>query len=145
MKEKRFFACAFAISALLFGAVACQQETADISSAHDPEAPAAVETPSTPPVSGPGDPTVEVTLSDSKIEMPATLQAGAQNISVSNEGQTALNFSIEGENLDNEFATPLQPGETRSMLVDLKPGTYTVTTGSGDPSQSANTLQITVQ
>ncbi|HEY5610219.1 MAG TPA: hypothetical protein VIL97_03350 [Thermoanaerobaculia bacterium] len=140
MKLKRLIPYAFSLMVLILGA--CQREASSISSADEPAAPSApsLQTPATPPLSGPGETTVEVTITDRNIEMPATLKAGPQNFSVSNDGEAEHNFEITGVNLDNEFATPLQPGETRSMLVDLKPGTYTVRSGDG-----GLTLQLTVQ
>lgn len=65
-------------------------------------------------------------LTEFAIDMPASLPAGPTTFEVTNDGTIEHNFEIEGEGIEEVFETNLQPGETRTMEVDLAPGTYKV-------------------
>jgi outer membrane protein assembly factor BamB len=69
---------------------------------------------------------VEVTETDGRIDMPDELPAGVTAFIVTNDGPSVHNFQIANEELNNVFAMDLQPGETRTMVVDLEPGVYRV-------------------
>ncbi|MEW6750115.1 MAG: hypothetical protein AB1505_03960 [Candidatus Latescibacterota bacterium] len=74
---------------------------------------------------GPGN-TVEVELTDFTIEMPASVPAGPVEFVVTNTGNVEHNFEIEGQGIEEEFGSDLQPGEMKTMRLDLEPGTYEV-------------------
>ncbi len=80
---------------------------------------------STPEAGARGEP-VEVRLSEYKIEMPSSLPAGRTTLEVANVGQAVHNFEIEGNGLEKKFETNLQPGQSETMRVELKPGSYEV-------------------
>ena len=69
--------------------------------------------------------TIEVKLSEYKIEMPKTVPAGGTTFKVSNTGKEMHNFEIEGNGIEKRVGK-LNPGETKTLLVELKPGTYEV-------------------
>lgn len=70
--------------------------------------------------------TVQVELTQDAIQMPNTIKAGPTTFVVRNSGEQVHSFRIEGEGIDGTIGAPLAPGETREMVVDLKPGTYRV-------------------
>lgn len=69
---------------------------------------------------------VEVTLTDFRIDMPSTLPAGPTTFRITNAGKSEHNFEVEGEGIETELAQNLQPGESGTLEVDLRPGTYHV-------------------
>jgi len=69
--------------------------------------------------------TIEVKLSEYKIEMPKTVPVGSTTFKVSNTGKEMDNFEIEGNGIEKRVGN-LNPGETKTLLVALKPGTYEV-------------------
>ena len=68
---------------------------------------------------------LEVKLSEYKIEMPKTVPAGGTTFKVSNTGKEMHNFEIEGNGIEKRVGK-LNPGETKTLLVELKPGKYEV-------------------
>jgi plastocyanin len=79
-----------------------------------------------------GAATVEVRLHGRTIEMPATLPPGETTFVVTNTGEHEHNFEIEGQGIEEELESNLQPGESGELTVDLRPGTYTVYCPVGD-------------
>ncbi|HUO85954.1 MAG TPA: cupredoxin domain-containing protein, partial [Thermoanaerobaculia bacterium] len=73
-----------------------------------------------------GTAAVEVRLHGRTIEMPASLPPGETTFTVTNTGEHEHNFEIEGNGIERELETNLQPGETGELTVTLEPGTYTV-------------------
>ena len=69
---------------------------------------------------------VEVKLTEFKIEMPTTVAAGSTTFTVTNTGSDVHSFEIEGNGLEKALATQLQAGQTTTLQVTLKPGTYKV-------------------
>lgn len=65
---------------------------------------------------------VKVTLDDSMIKLPESLPAGATTFVVTNTGKKTHGFGIKGAGI--EFKKIVEPGETSTLTVDLKPGTY---------------------
>jgi hypothetical protein len=72
---------------------------------------------------------LEIRLSESDIAMPASISAGQKSLKISNTSSAVQSFKIEGSGLDQELVASLQPGETKTLDVNLKPGTYKVTFG----------------
>jgi uncharacterized cupredoxin-like copper-binding protein len=69
---------------------------------------------------------VEVKLTEYKIEMPASVRAGATTFKVTNTGEETHGFEIEGNGIEKALKPRLKKGESGSLQVDLKPGTYKV-------------------
>ena len=69
---------------------------------------------------------VEVKLTEYKIEMPASVGAGAMTFEVTNTGEKTHGFEIEGNGIEKALKPRLKKGESSSLQVDLKPGTYKV-------------------
>ena len=67
---------------------------------------------------------VQVTITDEGVQMPRSLRAGKTAFIVANTGKQKHNFEIEGENLDKSFWFAIAPKDSKTMQVDLKPGTY---------------------
>ena len=67
---------------------------------------------------------VNVTVNDKGVQMPKSLQAGKTAFLVTNTGKEAHNFEIEGQAIDKSFWFALAPKQTKTMQVNLKPGTY---------------------
>jgi glucose/arabinose dehydrogenase/uncharacterized cupredoxin-like copper-binding protein len=112
-------------------------ETAAIQEAA-PEEEVAEGTAATP---GEGN-TVQVSLVDGVIEMPATLPAGLTTFEVTNNGMMEHNFEIEGGDIREELDENLQPGESNTLTVDLPAGEYEVYCPVGD--HAAQGMQLTL-
>ena len=67
---------------------------------------------------------VEVKLTEYKIEMPASVGAGVTTFKVTNAGEETHGFEIEGNGIEKALKPRLKKGESGSLQVDLKPGTY---------------------
>ena len=87
---------------------------------------------------------VSVELVEFEIRMPDELPAGETTFEVTNAGETEHNFEIEGQGIEEAFEENLQPGETRSMTVDLEPGTYEVYCPVGNHAAQGMRLELTV-
>ena len=87
--------------------------------------PAAVESeePSSRPPSA--SPAQEVHLIEYSIHIPDTLPAGALGFNVENAGKEDHGLQIEGNGV-SQGTKVLKRGDTASLEVNLKPGTYTV-------------------
>lgn len=70
--------------------------------------------------------TVETSLVEWSVDLPAEMEAGRTAFEVSNDGTVRHRFAIEGEGIDAVLEANLQPGETDTLEVDLEPGTYVV-------------------
>jgi uncharacterized cupredoxin-like copper-binding protein len=69
---------------------------------------------------------VEVKLTEYQIEMPTSVDAGATTFNVTNTGKDTHGFEIEGNGIEKTLKPRLKKGESGSLQVDLKPGTYKV-------------------
>ena len=71
---------------------------------------------------------VAVTISDGGVQMPASLRSGKTAFVVTNNGKQRHNFEIEGERSSSgqwrAEVPPLAPKQTKTMQVNLKPGSY---------------------
>ena len=67
---------------------------------------------------------VKVTLTDGGVQMPRSLPAGKTAFIVVNTGKQKHNFAIEGEHLDKSFWFAIDPKNSKTMQVALKPGSY---------------------
>src|SRR5580704_17641441 len=69
---------------------------------------------------------VEVKLTEYKIEMATSVSAGATTFKVTNTGDETHGFEIEGNGIEIALKPRLKKGESGSLQMDLKPGTYKV-------------------
>ena len=67
---------------------------------------------------------VDVKVSDAGVQMPKSLPAGKTAFIVKNSGKQPHNFEIEGSGVDKSFWFAIEPNQTKTMQVDLKPGDY---------------------
>jgi uncharacterized cupredoxin-like copper-binding protein len=106
---------------------------------------AATDTPSAgeTPGAGTGE-TVQVTLSEFQITMPATLTAGPITFEVTNAGTFQHGLNIEGQGIEAELEQNLEPGETGILEVDLPAGTYEVYCPVGNHRSEGMELELTV-
>jgi uncharacterized cupredoxin-like copper-binding protein len=82
------------------------------------------ETAATGPNSAKGS--VEVKLTEYKIEMPTLIGTGVTTFRVTNTGNETHGFEIEGNGIEKALKPRLKKGENGSLQMDLKPGTYKV-------------------
>lgn len=87
---------------------------------------------------------VEVTLTDHRIDMPSTLPAGPTTFSITNAGKAEHNFEVEGQGIETELAQNLRPGETGTLQVDLRPGTYHVYCPVANHQERGMEMELTV-
>ena len=87
---------------------------------------------------------VQVELTEFEIRMPNELPAGATTFEVTNVGSIEHNFEVEGQGIEREFEQNLQPGETKTLEVDLQPGTYEVYCPVGNHAERGMRLELTV-
>ena len=67
---------------------------------------------------------VQVKVTDGGVQMPRNLPAGKTAFIVANTGKETHNFEIEGEHLDKSFWFGIAPKDSKTMQVELKPGSY---------------------
>jgi uncharacterized cupredoxin-like copper-binding protein len=86
----------------------------------------AAETSATETTGGGGGETVSVSETDFALNpSDSTVQAGTVTFNVSNDGQTEHSLEVEGPGEESELESPLAPGESGTLEVDLsEPGTY---------------------
>jgi uncharacterized cupredoxin-like copper-binding protein len=89
--------------------------------------------------------TVEVKLTEFKIEMPTSVAAGATTIKVTNAGKDTHSFEVEGNGIETELETKLKAGESGMLQVDLKPGTYHVYCPVDGHKKLGMSLNLTVK
>jgi uncharacterized cupredoxin-like copper-binding protein len=87
---------------------------------------------------------VKVTLLDNDVRMPATLFSGIIEFEVRNAGTVAHSFAIAGHGIDAQFASPLAPGETNAMRLNLDAGNYTVYCPLDNHAEQGMRLELTV-
>jgi len=92
---------------------------------------------------------VTVRLSEYKVELPETLQAGPTTFVVHNMGTKTHSFKIEGPGIppDTLLAKPIPPDTTGELQVTLQPGEYKVfcPIGSHELKGMAKKLTVTAK
>ena len=66
---------------------------------------------------------VNVTIKDDLLEVGA-MHPGHAELQVKNAGSTPHNLTIVGNGLQQSFAGPIPPGDTRTLPIDVKEGQY---------------------
>lgn len=92
-----------------------------------------------------GSDTVDVVLVEYDINMPSTLPAGTTIFRITNDGTMAHNFEVEGQGSEDVFPQDLQPGDSRTMEVDLQEGSYVVYCPIGDHRSRGMEVNLTVE
>jgi uncharacterized cupredoxin-like copper-binding protein len=88
--------------------------------------------------------TVEVHLTEYKIDMPETLPAGPTNFIVINEGGKTHSFKIEGPGVDALMSAPI-PAHTKGTLqATLQAGEYKIYCPIGSHSIKGMTRKLVV-
>jgi uncharacterized cupredoxin-like copper-binding protein len=67
---------------------------------------------------------VEVRVDDRGVRLPPTLRPGKTAFVVKNLGGKAHKFEVEGSGFEKSFWVAIPPNETKTMQVELKPGSY---------------------
>ena len=91
------------------------------------------------------DNTVNVTLSEYKIDMPSSLPAGPTTFNVTNSGSKKHTFKIEGNGIEEKLKDSLKERESGTLKVDLKPGTYKVTCPVMGHTHKGMSMELKVQ
>lgn len=91
------------------------------------------------------DNTVNVTLSEYKIDMPTSLPAGPTTFNVTNSGSKKHTFKIEGNGIEEKLKSDLKENESGMLRVDLKPGTYKVVCPVMGHAHKGMALELKVQ
>ena len=88
---------------------------------------------------------VPVTITDGGVQMPARLRPGKTAFIVANNGKQKHNFEIEGEQLDKSFWFAIAPKESKTMQVDLKPGSYEAHCSIGEHANKEAKIKLVVK
>lgn len=83
---------------------------------------------------------VDVTLTDKHIDLPKHIPAGKTAFVVKNTGSKGQNFQIKGEGMDKKFLMDVSPNDSKTLNLDLKPGSYTV--HMPDAAGSESTIMV---
>lgn len=67
-----------------------------------------------------------VELTEYAIHIPPVLVAGHERFHIVNAGKESHNFVITGNGVSAQLPDDLPRGDTNDVVIDLKPGTYTV-------------------
>ncbi len=88
--------------------------------------------------------TVEVTLDVNRIDVPEIIGSGWTNFVITNADRAPHGFAVRGEGVDRALVTPIEPGGTQQMRVQLRPGTYRVICPTCNPDEAGMYREITV-
>jgi hypothetical protein len=83
---------------------------------------------------------VNVTIKDDLLEVGA-IRPGHAELQVRNAGSMPHNLTVVGNGLQQSFAGPIPPGETRTLPIEVSAGTYELST---DASAGKTGPHITV-
>lgn len=88
---------------------------------------------------------VNVTITDGGVQMPASLRPGKTAFIVTNSGKQKHNFEIEGEHVDKSFWFAIAPKDSKTMQVELKPGTYDAHCSVADHANKEAKVKLVVK
>jgi len=71
-------------------------------------------------------PEISIELTEYAIHLPPTIPSGHQTLSVVNSGKEAHSLAIEGGGHAYKLPEPLHRGDRGTLVVELKPGSYTL-------------------
>ncbi len=87
---------------------------------------------------------IEVKLDDYSIAMPGTLSAGPTMLKVINVGQADHNVEFEGGGIERKLPRDIAPGESDTLLIDFRPGSYYVYCPVGHHENYGMHMELTV-
>ena len=70
---------------------------------------------------------VNVTMTEYHFTMPSTTRPGLTTFVIKNAGRKEHAFEIKGEGVDQKLSPNLKAGQSATLQVNLKPGTYNIT------------------
>lgn len=73
-----------------------------------------------------GNNMVQVKETEFKIDMPSTMPAGTVTFQITNAGTIQHSFEIKGQGLDQKLDSPVDPGQSKTLQVNLVQGSYQV-------------------
>lgn len=117
-----------------------QEQAARPAAPETASAPAA--TPAPPAVTPRQTVTIRVTP-DTVLVSPTSLEPGPTAIEVTNETSMPYDVDVDGPGPDGETEN-LRPGETRSLTMDLRSGTYEIETSPEDDLDREREARLTV-
>jgi uncharacterized cupredoxin-like copper-binding protein len=82
--------------------------------------------------------TVDVTLTEYQIDMPTSLEPGWTSLRIKNVGKKDHSFKIEGHDSRKKLESELKPGQSATLQIDLRPGTYRVSCPKDDHDDDKN-------
>jgi uncharacterized cupredoxin-like copper-binding protein len=88
---------------------------------------------------------INVTMTEYKFDIPATAKPGKTSFVIKNAGKKIHNFQIKGEGIDQKLSANPKPGETQTLQVVLKPGTYAITCPVDFHTQKGMKTTLTVK
>jgi hypothetical protein len=99
------------------------------------------------PTETPPGASIDVSLREWAIDMPAKAKAGIVTFTITNDGTKPHSFDLSGNGIEIYLDAPLKPGQTGSLSANLPPGTYTVISPYGDGAdvQQGMTTNLTVE
>lgn len=69
---------------------------------------------------------ISIELTEYSIKVSPTIPSGHQTLTVVNAGKEAHGLAIEGDGHHYKLPEPIHPGDRGTLVVELKPGSYTV-------------------
>jgi len=69
---------------------------------------------------------INVIMTEYHFDMPATAKSGPTTFVIKNAGRKEHAFEIKGEGIDRKLSPNPKPGQTGTLQVDLKAGTYAI-------------------
>src|SRR5947207_190135 len=69
---------------------------------------------------------VNVTMTEYHFTMPSSIRPGPTTFVIKNAGRKEHAFEIKGQGIDQKLSPNPKPGQTATLQVDLKPGTYNI-------------------
>lgn len=89
--------------------------------------------------------TVLVMLNDNSIAVPEqSIPPGPAVLTIENRGSGVHNLVIEGEGIDATAGETIPQGQSRTMEVQFKPGTYTLFCPIADHRQKGEEIKVTI-
>ncbi len=88
---------------------------------------------------------VDVSLVEFEIDMEHTLPTGTVTFNITNDGTVGHSFAITGQGLNQDLGKTLLPGESSSLKISLKPGTYQIYCPVGHHRQQGMETKLTVK
>ncbi len=90
------------------------------------------------------DNTVDVTMTETGMQVPRTIPAGMVRILVKNDGTSEHNFAIDGNGNFQQLGANLEPGGSAVLELSLTPGSYDLYDPLGSNRDHGVSAKLTV-